>query len=514
MKFKVELLKKNEVIAAISAFITGICIHLFGLVNTLHNYDDIAVLPQGYGTGVLSGRWALTVFGNIINKFWGNYNLPLVNGVIFILFIALSAALFVATLDITNRKSAVLIGMIFITFPSATATLFFKYTATYYGFAICLSVLAAWIIEKPKYGFVLSCIFTAVALGIYQAYLPITVGIFVLKILKKVLNNDVKAWEVIRKGLYYCASIIVGLVLYYLILKLCLWHYDVQLGEYQGVSSMGKLSISALPQLIWKAFSSFLMLPLKDYCDIAQSLLLKLSYLILGVISIAVIVFTLAYKKKPIIIVALVILICLAFPIATNLIVIMCPDSYIYSLMVYAFVLILCVPLVLLEVLPPVANKLQLTKNVLSKVVSAVLLLVIVNYSYQANVNYSALYYSNRQTENYLNSMIVQVRMTEGFDADKEWAIIGKLDDPLLSNAWQNIDTYAGNANVNRLFNSYSRSSWIYNYYGYSIKWASDEKISAIQGTEEFKNMPCWPSDGSIEIIDETVVIKLQNVET
>lgn len=514
MKIRIEFFNKPKWFAAITAFIFGIAMHLFGLVNSLHNYDDIAVLPEGYGTGLASGRWFLTVLGDFIQKHWGNYNLPLFNGVVFIIFIAASATFFVSTFNLKSRKSSALIGLLFVSFPTATATLFFKYTATYYGLSIFLAVLAVWILEKYKYGFLFSGLFTAISLGIYQAYIPITVGMFVLLLIKRVLEEDVKFFPTIRRGIYYCCNIIAGLLLYYLFLHLCLSYYDMELGSYQGVNEMGKLSISELPLLIWSAFKSFCMLPINDYCNLAQTSLLKILYLVLGVLTIFLIGFILIAKKKKISIVLLTLLLCAVFPIAVNLIVIMCYDSYIYTLMVYAFVLVLCVPLIVFETLPSITGVLSKVKNILWKTIVIALSIVILNYSYLANVNYSALYFSNRQIENYLNSMVVQVRMTEGFDTDKKWAIIGNLEDPLLNNWWQYVPTYAGNANVYRLFNSYSRSAWIKNYFGYSIPWADEQTISDIQETEEFNNMSVWPNEGSIKVIGDTVVIKLQDQST
>lgn len=510
MKNTIDFFNKPKWFAAITAFIFGITIHLLGLLNFLHNYDDIAVLPAGYGTGLTSGRWALTVLGNFIKEYWGNYNLPFFNGVVFIVFIAASAAFFVSTFNIKSRKASVLIGMLFVSFPTSTSTLFFKFTATYYGFAIFLAVLAAWILEKYKYGFLISALFTAISLGIYQAYLPITVGMFVMLLIKHTLDNDAKFFPTVRRGIYYCCNIIAGLLLYYIFLHLCLSHYKVELGNYQGISDMGNLSIGKLPILIWSSFKSFCMMPINDYCNLAQTTLLKFSYFALGAITILIIGFVLIAKRKNASIWLLTILLCAVFPIAVNLIVIMCPSSYIYTLMVYSFVLVLCIPLVVFETLPSIEGVLGKIKKILWKAIAIVLSIVILSYSYLANLNYTTMHYSNRQIENYLNSMITQVRMTEGFDTDKKWAIIGDLQDPLLTNAWQYVPTYGGNSDVYRLFNSYSQDCWIYNYLGYSIPFADEQTVLEIQKTEEYSNMPTWPNEGSIKIIDDIIVIKLQ----
>ena len=37
-----------------AGFFTALFAHLFVLVNILHNYDNVAILPSGYGTGIAS----------------------------------------------------------------------------------------------------------------------------------------------------------------------------------------------------------------------------------------------------------------------------------------------------------------------------------------------------------------------------------------------------------------------------------------------------------------------------
>ena len=97
-------------IAVAAAMGVGTVTHLFGLVNILHNYDDIAQQPRGYGTGISSGRWLLSQLGDCAHWLGGNYNLPLVNGLLFLLLIAISAGFLVASFDIQNRAMAGLSG--------------------------------------------------------------------------------------------------------------------------------------------------------------------------------------------------------------------------------------------------------------------------------------------------------------------------------------------------------------------------------------------------------------------
>lgn len=500
--------------AAIAAFICGIFTHLFALANVIHNYDDICMLPYGYGTGLSSGRWFLEVLGYLFGGNGGNFNLPTINGILFLLILAVSAGFLVSIFHIRNRFSAALMGMLFVVFPTVTATMLFRYTVIYNGIAILFSVLAAWVLHRFRFGMLLSACLLCLSLGIYQAYIPITIGIFVLSLIQEALEGNASVGKLVLRGLYACGALVLGLLLYFVCLRILLKVTDSSLSHYQGVHNMGKLSLPLIPGLVKEAFSSFCTFVQDDYCGLANIPPIQLAYRCLGILTIGILGYLLAVQvKKPDMVFALCLL-CLIFPVAINFIVIMCPESHIYTLMVYSFVLVGCAPLVLAEYLLPMEGVGKKCRAALAKGIASLTLLLIFCYGYYANVNYSALYFANRQVENYLNSMVVQIRMTEGFDTQKQWAFLGRIEDPLLDSLWSREKIYGGNANTDELLNAYSNVCWIENYIGYTIPQASSGTIQELANTDTVKSMPCWPNAGSIKVIGNTVVIKCQELSS
>ena len=500
--------KCPAIFTVIITFVIGVAIHLFGLVTVLHNYDDVAVQPYGHGTSLASGRWALALLGKVVYYIFGEYNLPWLNGVLFIFLVAIAAGFLISIFEIQNRRTAVILGIIFVTFPSATTTLFFKYTAVFDAFALLLSVSAVWFLRKHKYGFIPAAFCIAFSLGIYQAYVPVTISICVLLLIKQLLKEDVKIVQLIRRGFFDCVAIILGLVLYFLFLYFFLSVFRVPLSDYQGINNMGKISPAQILPLIWNAFRDFCLFPINNYADIAQSLPLKLAYLFLSLISPLLILFIAVVKKKNLSQIILLVLLCLAFPVAVNFFAIMCPTSLIYTLMVYSFALVPCVPLVLIETIPQTEGIQKKIQRAITVSVTCFVLIIATFNAYTANVNYTALYYANRQTENYLTSMVTQVRLTEGFTPEKKWVSLGAINDPLFQGAWNNTPLYGGNWHSNDLVTAYSWSSWIKLYCGYSPPWASQDEARQLADSTTVKNMPTWPSEGSIKVIGEYVVIK------
>ena len=187
-----EKIKKTpEAAAALWAVVVGIIAHLFALTNPLHNYDNILQNPQGVGAGVTSGRWFLDFLGTVNTDVLDlNYNLPLTKGLAFIVLIALTSAILVNILKIRSNVSASLLGCLMVTFPAVCSTMAFRYTADYYGIALLLSVGAVWLIDFHKFGFAGAIVCIACSMGIYQAYVPFTIGLFVLLLIRRSLETD------------------------------------------------------------------------------------------------------------------------------------------------------------------------------------------------------------------------------------------------------------------------------------------------------------------------------------
>lgn len=491
-------------------FLGGMAIHLFSLTNVLHNYDNVAAQPGGYGTGVTSGRWALTLIGELVKKAWGNYNLPYFNGALLVLFLALSAGILFSVFQMKSWKTGLMAGLLLMSFPAAVSIMFFKFCAGYYGLAVFLSVLAPWFIEKWKYGIFPAAACIAVALGIYQAYLPLTISLMILLLIRKALEKETGFVPLFKKGVYDCCTLILGLVFYYIGLKACLSYYGLALSGYQGISEMGQIHLNQLPAMVWNAMTTFVKLPVADYCAIAPTGILKMGYFLLGILCMAWILWLIAVKKIKMGNVWMLIILGALFTVGVNFIMIMCPNSEIYTLMVLPFVVILFVPLVLSDISETEAGSRKLYP-LLKRTVYLILAVMLCNYVYLANVNYTAMYYTTCQTENYVNSMVAQIRMTEGFDTSKKWAFIGRnIKDPLRRNPWENIPFYGGNKKS--YLNYYSREDWIENYVGYRMPLADGDTISELQNLEEVKNMPCWPDNGSVKTVGENIVIKLQEI--
>ena len=272
------------------------------------------------------------------------------------------------------------------------------------------------------------------------------------------------------------------------------------------------LDLQTLPGLVKQAVKLCLTFVTENYCALADSRLIRFAYAGLCLVSVGVgfLLMTRGGKTLPVWVVSVALVGVL--PLAVNFIVVMCPGSRIYTLMQYAFVIVGFVPLVLLDSLLQSPQIHTRGREVVKKCVLALSAVLVFGYIYSANVNYTALYHANRQAENYMNSLMTQVRMTDGFTADKKWALVGKVDDPMYYDGWNEVPRVGGNSKMYSLVNGYSRCRWFERYMGCQVPELDKEAVAELAQTEEIRAMPCWPDAGSIQVIGDVVVIKFQDI--
>ena len=498
--------KTPECSALVSALVYGMLVHLFALTNVLHNHDNIASQPGGYGLGVDMGRWFLEILGRVFDKAGLNYNLPSVNGFLYIALLAVAAALLVSVLKIRSKVSAVLIGGLFVAFPTVTATMIYRYTTIFYGISAVMAVMAVWVFRKFRGSLLVSAVLIALSMGIYQAYVPLTIALFVLQLICEGLRGEADAKQLVLHGLADCLALVLGLALYFVGSKISVALYGQDLVDYQGVSTMGAITVSQLPKLVMKALKAVYRLSIRDYCGVANRALMRIAYLLLGVSSVAMMLWIFVKKIRNVGTCIITGLLLVAFVLAVGFVEVMVPDGWIYTLMVFSFSLLACAPLAFLECLPD-EDKKKMTDFCRKAVILLVALLVFF-YGYYANVNYTAAYFAGEQIENYLSGVVIRTTMTEGFTTDKQWALMGDIQDPLFDSPWQEEISYTGLGFTQYLLNQYSRRDWIENYIGYDIPRADAETMAALAETEEVKAMPCYPNAGSIRVIGDVVVVK------
>ena len=495
--------------------------HFYVLTNILQNHDSIAVQPLGYGTGVESGRWFLTVLGDLIGKLGGNYNLSWFNGITAILLLTISCCA-ITELFRLNDYHGFLFGAIFVAYPTVSSTFLFMYTSIYYAVAVCMSIFSVYLTERYKRGYIAATILIACSLGIYQAYFPMVAELFVILLIIRSLNHEVTFSSILKRSLYYLLTLISGFVLYFIAVKVCQNIYGVALNSYAGTGQITGFKLADIPVMLEKCYSSYYLLLIKEYYTINYNSVLKICFFIAQLGGTVLLVMTWKEKhSKQISIILSVVLYFFVFPLAVNGIEIMCYNSgRMYVLMVYATVFIFLLPFVLWDNLfEPIGNRGECFLsgwNRLTYCVHKILLsfavITFLSYAYMANIKYTAMYYMNQQTTNYYNVLVTRIKSVDGYSPNYKLAFIGDaFEDTSFENEWDEIGDVVGAYTY--LINTYSRNEYIKDYLGYTFESANEEEMKKLMLNDNVIQMPCYPESGSILVVDHIVVIKLSDTK-
>ena len=505
-------LSKQTKITFVFSWIFGMAAHIYVITNSVQNYDSVTWFPKGVGAGIKSGRWMLNIFKSL-ESIGGCYNLPVFNGLLTLLVLAISACIIVNIFRIKDMLHCVLLGGILICFPSVTSTMVFMYTAPYYAIAILLSVLAVWLYERWKFGFLGSIVCIACALGTYQAYLPLTASLFLVLLIYKCIDEELNWKKGIVLGIRYLVTMLLGVLLYYLVLQILLKCWNYSLTDYQGISDMGKISVSTLGESVKKTYYNCVGLIKQDYESLNNTVVIRccilgmyLCSILLGVI----LVFGARRRFQERVIIILLVLI---IPIAVDSIEILCPNSRIYTLMLYSMSSLYLLPILVIELFERKFENRMKIRTISKWIVSICMIVVIVSYTYSSNGAYMLMDYTESQTENHLSSLIDRIKNVPGYKDELPVVFVGdNIEDETIVNKWENSPFNYGGTATN-LLNTYSRRSFMINILGYSYNKPTSNEKKKIMGNPKVWEMPVYPDDGSIEVIDDIVVVRLADAE-
>ncbi|MCQ2518976.1 MAG: glucosyltransferase domain-containing protein [Lachnospiraceae bacterium] len=500
-------IKQKRFIACItSAVLTGFICYIYCLVNNLNNYDSISNTPYGVGATASSGRWMLYYIQLFTQKFYYTYHLRFLYGILAIIIYAIASYIIVETFKIDDLFLCIAISSITVAFPAVGSSMYFTYCVHFYALAFLLVVFCIRFIAKGTLiSYVISIVLLAMSIGIYQAFFPLAAALAIAYVAILALDSDVNV--VFKKGIFAGGSIILGYVINSLLSKLTLLITGISLSDYRSISSMGGALLSELPKrLAWTYRAFFLPFATSGFMGVTNPLMNK-GFLLLFYITVFVLfVILLKAKENRKQVITALALILVLMPPASLFFYIILPKSEIYSIMMFPTMIIFYLPCFLISR----AKFDDKTKKSFIAIFGVLILLISSNYAFLENVNYNALYYSNRKVENYLTMMFAQIRATEGYSTDKPITFIGEhINDPTFQDNWK-LENYVlgGYCPAVEQLNVYSRSFYLMNYLGMSYTTISAEQKEKY--ADIIEDMATYPNYGSIYVTDECILVNLK----
>ena len=181
--------------------------------------------------------------------------------------------------------------------------------------------------------------------------------------------------------------------------------------------------------------------------------------------------------------------------------------------MVYEIVYVLVIPIACLTALSDTAEGgLMKAADI---VTSLALVATVITYIWFANGNYLAMEYTNIHDNAYFTVLMMQIKSVPGYRDDMPVALIGApAGDTTHSRQAMIDDTFniAGKSSTN--IGAYSYWNIMTRVIGFDpVVRNSEEDEQYFYHHPEVTAMPEYPDAGSIKVIDDTIVVKFQDVE-
>lgn len=492
-------------VAVVSAFVTGMLVYLFALTNTLFLTGD--ALNNVYFDGNLMwiGRWSSQWLSSLSTS----YTMPYVNGLLMIAAVAVLSGMLVSVFEIRSTVLAMVSSAVLMCFPTVSATLGFLHNADAYMLAAMLAALGFLLLEKTRWGFLPAVALIAVATGTYQACATFALGMmFVRGMQLMICRPDIGSKALLLRAGRYALCLILSVALYYIVLLVMTGGGQV-IGDYQSVTETASLeTLKAFPQNLAGCYRDFWQavgpLSTEEGCQMGSwpnHVFIALELLMTCV------TFWTLQGRKPLRFLA-VLALCALAPFFLCAIRIFAPDK-VYNLMTYSVVGTYLIGIVLMDWLPETIGKLKADRegHALSGALSGIswamlacLVICVYSWSIDANVKFhkAKLDYENMYAQ--CTAFLEVAETNDEYVQGMPVLVIGD-------------SSYASGRGRPAMYETKMYYTFMKYCLNVDMPFGTANEIRdiarAIEDTEDFVLMSCYPSDGCVQLVGDCMVIKL-----
>jgi len=514
----------------LTTFLIGIAVHFYVFTNKLPNGDDIADFSGIGGGAVFQGRWLLGVLANIRMDLIGDYSMPWVKGILSIFLLACAACALTEAYHLKSSLAGALLGGILVAFPTIAMNFTFMFLADYFAFAIFLAAFSFYVTVTYKYGYLAGMVALACSIGIYQAYLPFAVMLFLAGLIKDCAETKKTGMQVFREGILYFLTLLGAVLIYFGVNRLFMWHFGMQKIEMHG-EVMGNFSWKEIPAVLGRISGAIKMTLTGDYMGVSNTLVIRVLIAVLLFVSVLEIIrreIRLLYRKEWLKALTLIISLFL-FPIAMNLIYFMLPETAqgVYLMTLYGLTGIFILPVVLYGALReddlyPVSDSEKRSRVLERKaavlmewIIVSVSILGIGHYAYQTNEIYLYGELAHSSAMSYCTTLITQIKSQEGYQETTPVLITGTEKDTTIYPLTEQFGKYLsqisniGDTPNREILSGGDLTQYLKLYCGFQPDICEDTDAKQIQKSAGFQKMPCYPDSNSIQMVNGVLVVKL-----
>ncbi len=514
--------KREWKTAFLSCVLLGLMIHMPMLLSDIPNHDGLDSMYFDQNM-ITSGRWFLMVACG----FSSFYTLPWVIGILGLFFLGCTSAALCELLDVRKTWAVVLVSGLLVSFPALASTFAYVFTLDGYMLAMFLAVLGVLFTKKYPHGYVPGAVCLAFSMGTYQAYLSFAMILSVFVVLRLFgwedgsihgkettagKRGEASVREAILGALHYLYMGVLGGGLYLVLLQVLLKIQGKKLAEYQGIDSMmsGAAEGGGVLAAVAEMYRDFLGFTLKGNILFQNGISMAACVLLAAILAAAVFLlfWRRKYWKNPLRLVIMILLV-IALPVATNIILLISPTVTYHLLMRYQWVLYLIGIVALIGGCDFGKAGIWLEWGVC---LSAFVLVFC--FGITDNIAYSNLQKKYEKTYAYCVRLVDRIEQTEGYYPGIPIAMIGVVGEEQYPVTDLTLPVTANMIGMNGdilLYRGDNYRLFAKNYLGATLNILPAEAMEEMYYSQEYIDMDSFPGADSIRIIDGVMYIKTEN---
>ncbi len=485
--------------------IWGLLAHAYMLFNKISIHDDSYSLFS-LGASFRQGRWMLGILNRVTKIFGGPVSLPWLNGILSILCLTVSACLIADYLEITKVSFQIAIGGGMVTFPWVASLFGFMFTAWPYALGILVATVAVLLLLEHEGGTrwkILAACAISACVGIYQPIFGYAVALAVVLML---LTKEQDGKNRMIRSLFLFGALLISLVLYLGIdrIVLLLMH-ETKYGA-AGIAENGTTSLGGYITRLGVAYREFLFPTATAQTNVFQLTALYGYYvLVYGGFLLSVLLAVKRLRKDVLDGLCSLVLI-LLLPMAMNLIYVLAPKEALYALT-------MCGQFALwiwwIGLLGSIRWKWEAIGRVISGVVVSVVIFLNAFFVKYDNTCYLKAEFLQSRAMSYYTTLATRIVSLEGYRDTMGMIFLNRGSQNSLNlevtKEFQNIrlKPYEWDTAIS----DYTWEEFMAEWCGFHPYMVFSEENSSFAQMEEVQNMPHYPDDGSVRIIEGVVVV-------
>ncbi|MCL1989139.1 MAG: glucosyltransferase domain-containing protein [Firmicutes bacterium] len=490
--------------AAVIAFATHYIIYA-NLLLEIH-------LPAFARSPTVAGRWMHPRITNLYFHFpnW-------MAGVLQMLFLAAMTFVVIKAFEVHNKIYALLIAGLLVSFPNITETNLYFHDAAPYFFGAFIATLGFYLTKIYKFGFILGSLCLMLSLAVYQSKVSVALIMIVIHLILYVLQNNPPFIAAFKYACRYIFLAVGGFSAYYISLIIFEVNAarvtsDVPLMEI--LQNLPSELLRVYREVFYYFFSSMPNVDFRSFIIYSRYLIAAYAFIffVLAVTLLLIVISKIKAKQISVINIIIAVLLVALLPFAGHLSGLLRPPSEIQfiTMTTYALVFLLFFPLILWE-------NFKINIYGAKKLATFACVFIIGFYMAFANFVYTSMQARHMQIMNLANRLTLHIEPLLHYSDRNTIFIFGNnfRGNPLYP-AINNFTEYtARTIQDSRVFGNDNITGWgagflvgvIRNRIGLEVRSPSNNERTALLQSAITQGMPVYPTEGSVAIIDNVVVV-------